>query len=206
VTASSTAPARPQRTQEERSSETRAKLLDATIDSILEVGYAQTTTRRIAEQAGVSAGAQAYHFPRRVDLVAAAAEHLVERRIEESRKRTQRIVGPSEQRLPALLDLMWADFASPIFAVFVKLWVAAADEPELYERLVAGERRLARAITDLAIESLGELAAGEDAEGRLLLMFSACRGLALTEQLEPGQRRRRDQWPRLREELLAALE
>jgi AcrR family transcriptional regulator len=202
---SRTVRARPQRTQEERIAETRGKLLDATIESILEVGYAQTTTRRVAELAGVSAGAQAHHFPRRVDLVAAAAEHLLERRIEVSRRRAKRIARPPEQRLPALLDLMWADFASPAFAVVLKLWVAAAHEAELYERLVAGERRLARAITDLAIESLGELAAGEDAEGKLLLIFSACRGLALTEQLEPREHRRRDQWPRLREELLAAL-
>jgi AcrR family transcriptional regulator len=205
MTASTASRPRARRTQEERTAETRAKLLDATIESILEVGYAQTTTRRVAELAGVSAGAQAHHFPRRIDLVAAAAEHLVERRIAESRRRAQRITGPPEQRLPALLDLMWADFASPIFAMFVKLWVAAADEPKLYERLVAGERRLARAITDLASDSLGELATGKDAEGKLLLIFSACRGLALTEQLEPRKHRRREQWPRLRAELLAAL-
>jgi AcrR family transcriptional regulator len=194
------------RTQEERTAETRAKLLDATIESVLEVGYARTTTRRVADRAGVSAGAQAHHFPRRVDLVAAAAEQLVGQRIEASRERAQRIAGTPEQRLPVLLDLMWADFASPIFAVFLKLWVAAADEPELYERLVVGERRLARAITDLASESLGELAAGDDAEGKLLLIFSACRGLALTERLEPRGHRRRDQWPRLRQQLLAALD
>ena len=152
---------RPQRTQEARRTETRAKLLDATIESILEVGYAQTTTRSVAERAGVSAGAQAYHFPRRVDLVAAAAEQLVEQRIEASHRRATRVTGPPEERLRALLDLMWADFASPIFAVFVKLWVAAADEPELHDRLVAGERRIARAITDLVSEAVGELAAGE---------------------------------------------
>lgn len=205
VTRSNAGRARPRRTQHERTARTRAKLLDATVESLLEVGYAQTTTRRIAEQAGVSAGAQAHHFPRRVDLVVAAAEHIVEQRIDEGRRRAERITGPPEQRLRELLDLMWADFSSPIFAVFLKLWVAAADEPELYDGLVAGERRLARAITDLAIESLGELAAREDAEGKLLLIFSACRGLALTEQLEPRERRRRDQWPRLREELLVAL-
>jgi AcrR family transcriptional regulator len=196
---------RAQRTQEERTAKTRAKLLDATIESVLDVGYAQTTTRRIAEQAGVSAGAQAYHFPRRVDLVVAAVERLVDQRIDQTRRRAERIAGPPEQRLSALLDLMWADFSSPIFAVFLKLWVAAADEPELYDRLVTGETRMARAITDLAIESLGERAAGEDAEGKLLLIFSACRGLALTELLEPRKRRRRNQWPQLREELLAAL-
>ena len=80
---------------------------------------------------------------------------------------------------------MWADFASPIFVVFMKLWVAAADEPELYERLVAGERRIARAITGLVTEAVGEHAADEDVEGKVLLLFSACRGLALTEQFEP---------------------
>jgi AcrR family transcriptional regulator len=196
---------RPRRTQGERTAATRAKLLEATIESVLEVGYAQTTTRRVAQVAGVSAGAQAYHFPRRVDLVVAAAEQLVERRIEESRRRAERITGAPEQRLRALLDLMWADFASPIFAVFMKLWIAAADDPELYQRLVAGERRIARAITDLASEALGEVATGKDAERKLLLLFSACRGLALTEQFEPRSHRRRDPWPQLREELLAAL-
>ena len=35
------------RTQEERSSETRAKLLDATIASLQDVGYGGTTTRRL---------------------------------------------------------------------------------------------------------------------------------------------------------------
>jgi AcrR family transcriptional regulator len=196
---------RRQRTQEERRAETRAKLLDATIDSVLEVGYAQTTTRSVAERAGVSAGAQAYHFPRRVELVAAAAEQLVERRIEASRERAKDLPQAPGKRLPALLDLMWADFASPIFAVFMKLWVAAVDEPELHRRLVAGERRIARAITDLASDNLGELVASRDLEGKLLLLFSACRGLALTEQFEPRAHRRRDQWPRLRAELLAAL-
>lgn len=196
---------RPQRTQVERRAETRAKLLDATIESILEVGYAQTTTRRVAELAGVSAGAQAHHFPRRVELVAAAAEQLVERRIEDGRRRAKRIGGAPQARLTALLDLLWADFASPIFAVFMKLWVAAADEPDLYQRLVTSERRLARAVTDLASEALGDLVAGEEGERKLLLVFSACRGLALTHQFEPRAHRRRDQWPQLREQLLSVL-
>jgi len=185
--------------------ETRAKLLDATIQSILEVGYAQTTTRGVAELAGVSAGAQAYHFPRRVDLVVAAAQELVERRLELAREGAEQISGPPRRRLTRLLDLMWEDFSSSIFAVFVKLWVAAADEPELYQALVAGERRIAREVTELAQEAAGDLAPGPDGEAKLLLVFSALRGLALTQQFEPRGRRGRDPWPQLREELLAAL-
>ena len=36
------------RTQEEPPAQTRAKLLDATAQSVLDVGYAATTTRRVA--------------------------------------------------------------------------------------------------------------------------------------------------------------
>src|SRR5467141_508456 len=37
----------PHRTQEQRRAETQAKLLEATIQSLLEDGYAQTTTRHV---------------------------------------------------------------------------------------------------------------------------------------------------------------
>jgi hypothetical protein len=53
----SAAPAiRLRRTQEERSSTTRARLLDATIDCLLELGYAGTTTTEIAAPASRAAG------------------------------------------------------------------------------------------------------------------------------------------------------
>ena len=50
------------RSQAERSASTRALLLDATIDSLVEDGYASTTTTGIADRAGVSRGAQMHHF------------------------------------------------------------------------------------------------------------------------------------------------
>ena len=84
--------------QEERRAETRAKLLDATIECLLEEGYAGTTTRRVAELAGVSQGAQTHHFPYRVDLVAAAIERLAQhgRRVSAARGRLAR---GSEERV-----------------------------------------------------------------------------------------------------------
>jgi hypothetical protein len=39
----------------------------------------------------------------------------------------------------------------------------------------------------------------------VLLAFSACRGLALTEHFEPHTHQRRDQWPGLRAALLQAI-
>ena len=55
-------PVRRRRTQAERREETRTALLDATIECLVEFGYAKTTTGRIADLAGVSRGAQIPYF------------------------------------------------------------------------------------------------------------------------------------------------
>src|SRR3954453_5841167 len=77
------------RTQAQRSATTRAALLDATIKSLVEVGYANTTTTGIAERAGVSRGAQMHHFPTKADLVASAVEHLAGKRMEQLRREAE---------------------------------------------------------------------------------------------------------------------
>lgn len=195
----------PHRTQEERRAETRAKLLDATIRCVLEVGYAATTLRRVADLARVSPGAQTHHFPYRVDLVGAAVERLADRHIAELRELAAGFPAAPEQRLEALLDVLWADFSSSTFTVFVKLWVAAADDDELYARLVPVERRIARATAELAQELGGELIAAPGWERGLLLALTTVRGLALSQQFEPRRDGRRDPWPEVKAALIDAL-
>jgi AcrR family transcriptional regulator len=200
------APGRPaRRTQAERRAETRRRLLDATIASLDEVGYAATTTRRVAELAAVSQGAMTHHFPHRVDLVAAAVEELAARRVAELRLAASTLPRDPAERASALLDLLWADFSSPLFTVFVKLWVAAADDEELYARLVPVERMLARTIVEAASEFGGELLQIPDWESRVLVLLSTLRGLALAREFEPRERRGRDPWPKTREILERAL-
>ena len=172
---------------------------------MLEVGYEATTVRRVAELAGVSQGAQTHHFPRRVDLVGASVEWLAERRLLALRDMAADLPVDPRRRLAALLDLIWTDFSSSTFEVFVKLWVAAADDPELYARLVAVERRIAGAIAQLAERLSGDLQIA-DAEDKLNLVLAAQRGLALTERFEPRSRRKRDPWPAVRQQLLGIFE
>lgn len=184
------------RTQGQRREETRAKLLDATIASLVEVGYAATTTRRVAELAGVSVGAQSHHFPHRVDLVAAAVEQLAERRLREMGELGADLPIELEARTTVCLDLLWADFSGPLFSAFVKLWVAAADDDELYARLAPIEIRLVAAIRELAVEIVGEAARTAGFEARLSVVLSTVRGLALAQAFEPTDRRRsKDPWP-----------
>jgi AcrR family transcriptional regulator len=196
----------PHRTQEQRRAETQTKVLDATISSLLEVGYAQTTTRHVAALAGVSPGAMAHYYPRRVDLVASAIERLADQRLEAWREAAHTLPDEPGERLPALLDRLWEDFSSPLFTVFVKLWIAAADDPELYERLASAERRIARAVGRLAADSVGELRGQEGWEGRLIVALAAIRGLALMEHFEPRSEPQGDPWLSARAALIDVLE
>ncbi len=63
-------------TQDEKTAETRRRLLDSAILCLIDRGYANTTTSEIAERAGLSRGAQLYHFPRKEELLTNAVEHL----------------------------------------------------------------------------------------------------------------------------------
>ncbi|MFI8251982.1 TetR/AcrR family transcriptional regulator [Streptomyces filamentosus] len=65
-----------------RGNATRTKLVDTTIRLVREVGYAKTTTRAIAQAAGVAEGTLYRHFPDKASLFAEAVlqqnQHVVD--------------------------------------------------------------------------------------------------------------------------------
>lgn len=199
-------PTAPSRTQEERRAETRGKLLAATARSLAEVGYAATTSRRVSEMAGVSLGAQTHHFPHRVDLLGETIEWVSRRRVDELREIAGDLPNDTRERLGALLDILWSDFSSDTFVIFVKLWVAAAEDPDLYARLVPAEARLSAEIAALADEIVpADANADRYWSRRISIVLNAIRGLALTRHFEPRGKRRRDPWPETRATLIELL-
>ena len=44
------------------------------------------------------------------------------------------------RRTPGLLDVLWTAFTDELYTVWVKVWIAAADDPELYAALAPLER------------------------------------------------------------------
>jgi len=108
----------------------RAKLLDATIECLVEFGYAGLSTARIADKAGATRGAQIHHFGSKADLVAAAVKHLAARRAQEALTQISRF-DLSEDLIGQLLDLLWDLHQGPVFVATVELWVAARTDPEL---------------------------------------------------------------------------
>src|SRR3954464_7316450 len=117
------------RTQEERSATTRAALLDATIDCLAEYGYANLTTTRVVERAGVSRGAQVHHFPTKAGLVSAALNRLAARHAADAGARTSKLPAHGPERLDAILDALWAAHCGPLFDAALELWVAGRTDP-----------------------------------------------------------------------------
>ncbi|NJP34104.1 TetR/AcrR family transcriptional regulator [Micromonospora thermarum] len=139
--------------QQERSRATQARLLEATVDCLVEHGWSGTTTTVVATRAGVSRGAQLHHYPTKAALVTAAVAHLAERRAEELRVEAEALpAGP--QRLDRVVDLLAAAFTGPLFVAALELWVAARTDRELREALVPLEARVGREMHRLTVALL----------------------------------------------------
>jgi len=124
------------RTQSERTAATRAALLDATLECLVDVGFAATTTTEVARRAGVSLGALVHHFPAKADLLTAAVGHLLARRQAEFRK-AMADADMGAPRLATAIDVLWSQYDGPTFAAYLELWVAARTDPDLRAAVVA---------------------------------------------------------------------
>jgi AcrR family transcriptional regulator len=139
---------RVRRTQEERRAGTRARILDAAADCLLERGYAETTVAEVQSRAGLARGTLLHHYPAKADLIVAAMRHLAEQRMAAFHREAQAVVAPAGNRLAALVDVAWRDLNSPTFFAALELWVAARTDPELREALIPVETDLFRKLHD----------------------------------------------------------
>jgi AcrR family transcriptional regulator len=138
---------RVRRTQAERTAATRARLLDATLECLCDLGYARTTTPEIARRAGLSRGAQLHHFPTKAELVASAVAHLLERRHREFRAAFARVPAGAD-RYAAAIDILWSMVSGPSFHAWLELAVAARADPELQAAVRDLTERLSALVAD----------------------------------------------------------
>jgi len=119
----------------------RARLLDATIECLHDLGYARTSTPEIARRAGVSRGAQLHHFPTKAELVTSAVEHLFGLRHEEFLQ-AFRARPAGQDPVEAAIDILWSMVSGPTFYAWLELVVAARTDAELREPVAELTARL----------------------------------------------------------------
>ena len=184
-----TAGAAPARTpQGERTRAMRRRLLEATVECLVELGWAGTTTTVVSERAGVSRGAQLHHFPSKQDLVVAAVEHLSERRRDDMVAAAADL--PAKGRTRAVLDVLAAQFVSPVFFAALELWVAARTDAELRAAVGPLERRIGRETHAYALELFGVDESRGDNRALVQATLDLLRGFGLAASLSDDSKRR----------------
>jgi AcrR family transcriptional regulator len=118
------------RTQQQRREETVARLLDASIDTIVEVGYARASAAVIAKRAQVSDGALFRHFPTMGDFMAATAREVMRRQLGLFTKQVAEIPA-SQPALEAALTIMRDVTGNPTNTVMYELLIAARTDEKL---------------------------------------------------------------------------
>jgi len=184
--------ARAPRTQQQRREETRRALLDAAVESLIEVGFARTTTLEVQRRANVSRGALLHHFPSKAELLVAAVDHLAEMRAREMKAFASQLPSASEAdqapgadaRTDVVLGLLWQCFSGTFFKVSMELRTAARTDPELRRVLTVAERSLRERIVAQSRTLFGRaVAEHENLERALDLTLQLMIGAAMSSVL-----------------------
>ncbi len=157
----------PRRTQRERREATIGKLLDATIDCLVEHGYRDTSIGRICERAGVSHGGLFRHFSSRIDLLAAVTDEVGKRHIAQ----LQTLVidlEPTEDMVDSMVRFFRQATREPVSAAWREVIVACRTDPGLREAVAPAVHRFEDAIMTVA-QTLSGRPEGDREFGTLIL-------------------------------------
>lgn len=176
--------------QGERTRAMRLRLMEATVDCLVELGWAGTTTTVVSKRAGVSRGAQLHHFPSKQDLVVAAVGHLTDRRREDMKRAAAEL--PKRGRTRAVLEILSQQFVSPVFFAALELWVAARTDAGLRAEVAPLERRVGRETHAYAVELLAIDESRGDNRRLVQATLDLLRGLGLAASLSDDTKRRAD--------------
>ncbi|HET7194092.1 MAG TPA: TetR/AcrR family transcriptional regulator [Nocardioides sp.] len=182
--------------QEERTRAMRARLLEATVDCLVERGFSHTSTTLVSERAGVSRGAQLHHFPTKNDLVVAAVEHLTDVRGADLAAAAARL-PTGKRRTRAVLQMLADHFTGPVFTAALELWVAARTDEALLAAVAPLEQKVGRETHRLTVELLGADESRPGVRELVQATLDLVRGLGLANTITDDARRRTrilDRW------------
>lgn len=142
--------------QAEKSQITRNQILEATLLCLVEIGYAQTTTEKIAKRANLSRGAMTHHFKSRADVFAAAAQYITERRAQEYDDAVKNVnlpLGnlPTLESMRETMVVLQKYYASPSFVALQELLRGARTDKDLKKIMVPLEKSLDQKISEILL-------------------------------------------------------
>lgn len=162
--------------QQAKSQRAKQAICAATIGSLAEVGYAETSLNKVAAAAGFSKGALQHHFPTKDDLIAATVDELLSRTIKPARQKPVSV----EQALSS----SWTRFINtPAYRALMEILSAARTDTGLQKRLAADLKEWGARLDEQTLQNY-EAVSGDDEESVMLLNMtrSFMRGLLFQER------------------------
>ena len=168
-----------------RAQATRTRLLEATVEALVETGYAGTTTQEVRRRAGCSRGTLLYHFPKREDLLVAALHHVLSSRVDGFVEEHGALAG---EDIDAFVQALWTQWKGPALIAWLELAVAARTNAALRapmrQTMLDFDQQILAAFHML--RPVGELPP-ELEEGALFLTFAVLNGLAVGRSYDDGK-------------------
>jgi AcrR family transcriptional regulator len=171
------------RTQEERRIATRAAILEAALEGLVEHGLAGFTTPDVCKRAGVSQGSIFVHFASKSELLSATAEHLFDR-LRDDFEAAYRALPAKKRDLRHGLKLLWKQMLDPRLAAAYELYTAARTDGELRGALEPVVRAHVDRIARLSTALAGELDP-KRVRSAVDLAIMAMQGLVLNQMALP---------------------
>jgi len=167
--------------------DTRARILDAGLEVLQNVGHGQFSVQKVARVAGVYQGNVTYYWPRRRDLVLALAVHIVEDYLHTFDRRFEALDPDREDWAETVVCWLVEDAVSEArVRLLPELWSMANADPEV-------AREVQRAYETVLSTVMGRLGvvlgtpAGDVMRRALELIGVAAQGLtAIHGHREPG--------------------
>jgi AcrR family transcriptional regulator len=175
------------RSQQERSSETQRKLIEAAIQLLHESGFSRLTITDVAHRAGLTSGAIQHHFSSRRALIRGVVEalypvlHIVVDHVAAAGRSIP-------DRVDRLIDVYWSIYGKSEYLVFWELVFGTRELPEFRDYLRSLQRELvAGAVADI-VRLFSDIGM-QPRRAKKLFVFVTCqlRGLALVSLFEEAQ-------------------
>ncbi|MEE2689973.1 MAG: TetR/AcrR family transcriptional regulator [Pseudomonadota bacterium] len=113
----------------------RRRICEAAAAQLSEAGYHRTSIITVVKRAGISLGALQHHFPTKLDLVIATAEHLLNRSVKWF-ARAKGDLASGRKAFTKVIRRSWREqFQTEEYGALLEILVAARTDADLRERL-----------------------------------------------------------------------
>lgn len=170
---------------QQRSEETRAKIMEAAIKLFSKRGYNKASVDEICEEAGISKGAFYHHFKSKQALFLALLDgwlQFVDNAIETTKDKTvPETFMQMTQAFPYIFET-----AGENLPMFLEFWLQASRDKKIWEASIAPYRRYHKYFTSLIKKGVDEGSFVEvDPELASRMIVSTAMGLLLQSLLDP---------------------